>query len=113
MTAKVVKVTSDRSHGAPNWGSLCVKGRFANEFIHSPDRLTTPLIRKNGKLEEADWDEALDYIAEKLKEIKAKYGPDAIGGLSSARVTNEDNYIFQKFMRAAIGTNNVDHCARL
>ena len=90
-----------------------MKGRFANEFIHSPDRLTTPLIRKNGKLEEASWDEALDYIADKLKEIKAKYGPDAIGGLSSARVTNEDNYIFQKFMRAAIGTNNVDHCARL
>jgi formate dehydrogenase major subunit/formate dehydrogenase alpha subunit len=110
---KVVKVTSDRGHGAPNWGSLCVKGRFSNEFIHSPDRLTTPLIRKNGKLEEASWDEALDYIADKLKEIKAKYGPDAIGGLSSARVTNEDNYIFQKFMRAAVGTNNVDHCARL
>jgi predicted molibdopterin-dependent oxidoreductase YjgC len=110
---KVVKVTSDRTHGAPNWGSLCVKGRFANEFIHSPDRLTTPMIRKNGKLEEASWDEALDFIAGKLKEIKAKHGPDAIGGLSSARVTNEDNYIFQKFMRAAIGTNNVDHCARL
>jgi predicted molibdopterin-dependent oxidoreductase YjgC len=110
---KVVKTTSDRSHGAPNWGSLCVKGRFANEFIHSPDRLTTPLIRKNGKLEEATWDEALDFIAGKLKDIKAKHGPDAIGGLSSARVTNEDNYIFQKFMRAAIGTNNVDHCARL
>jgi len=110
---KVVKVTSDRAHGAPNWGSLCVKGRFANEFIHSPDRLTTPLIRKNGKLEEASWDEALDYISEKLTAIKAEHGPDAIGGLSSARVTNEDNYVFQKFMRAAIGTNNVDHCARL
>jgi len=110
---RVVKVTSDRAHGAPNWGSLCVKGRFANEFIHSPDRLTTPLIRKNGKLEEATWDEALGYIAGKLGEIKAAHGPDAIGGLSSARVTNEDNYIFQKFMRATIGTNNVDHCARL
>ena len=110
---KVVKVTSDRGHGAPNWGSLCVKGRFGNDFIHCPDRLTTPLIRKNGELEEASWDEALDFIADKLKEIKEKNGPDAIAGLSSARVTNEDNYLFQKFMRAVIGTNNVDHCARL
>ncbi len=113
FNGKVVKTTSDRSHGAPNRGSLCVKGRFANEFIHSPDRLTSPLIRRNGKLEKASWDEALDYIAEKLNGIKEKHGPDSIGGLSSARITNEENYLFQKFMRAAIGTNNVDHCARL
>jgi predicted molibdopterin-dependent oxidoreductase YjgC len=96
-----------------NEGWLCVKGRYGYSFINSPDRLTTPLIRKEGKFAPATWDEAFAYIAGRLGEIKAKHGPDAIGGLSSARCTNEENYLFQKFMRAAIGTNNVDHCARL
>jgi len=96
-----------------NQGSLCVKGRFGYEFVNSDERLTTPLIKKNGKFEEASWDEALDLVAEKFSTIKSEHGPGAIGGLTSARCSNEENYLFQKFMRAAIGTNNVDHCARL
>ena len=112
---KVVGVTSnrDREYSPVNKGALCVKGRFGWDFIHSPDRLTTPLIRENGELRPASWDEALNYTADKLKAIKEKYGPDALAMFTSARVTNEENYLAQKFMRAAIGTNNVDHCARL
>jgi formate dehydrogenase alpha subunit len=97
----------------PNFGSLCVKGRFAYDFVGSGDRLTTPLIRKNGELREVTWDEALDKIAGELGRIRAESGPDSIGVLTSARVTNEDNYIAMKFARAALQTNNVDHCARL
>ncbi|ABC76957.1 formate dehydrogenase, iron-sulfur subunit [Syntrophus aciditrophicus SB] len=97
----------------PNNGHLCVKGRFGFDFVQSPKRLSKPLIRKNGQLEEASWDEALDLVASRFKEIKEKSGPDALAALSSAKCTNEDNYLMQKFMRAAIGTNNVDHCARL
>jgi predicted molibdopterin-dependent oxidoreductase YjgC len=126
-----------------NEGWLCAKGRFAHGFVHSPERLTKPLIRIAPKKQstvvtpslilpprgggqgwggdptnysslfrEASWEEALDYVAERLKEVKRKYGPDSIGGLASARCTNEENYLFQKCMRAGIGTNNVDHCAR-
>ncbi len=95
-----------------NEGWLCVKGKFGLSFINSPDRLKTPLIRKNGALVEASWEEALSYTAEQFKRIRDTRGPDAIGGLSSARCTNEENYLFQKFFRAAVGTNNVDHCAR-
>ncbi|MDP3048952.1 MAG: formate dehydrogenase subunit alpha [Thermodesulfovibrionales bacterium] len=109
---EIVRVTS-REDSVVNQGLLCVKGRFAYEFVSSPDRLKTPLIRKNGELQPVSWDEALDYAASRLKEIKETYGPDAIAGLSSARCTTGENYLFQKFMRAAIGTNNVDHCARL
>jgi predicted molibdopterin-dependent oxidoreductase YjgC len=96
-----------------NEGWLCVKGRFGNEFITSPDRLKTPLIKKDGKFTEASWEEAISYITTKLKKIVDSHGPDAVAGLSSARCTNEENFLFQKFMRAVIGTNNVDHCARL
>jgi predicted molibdopterin-dependent oxidoreductase YjgC len=90
-----------------------VKGRFGYEFVNSPERLRTPLIRDNGKLRETSWDEAMTYVSTKLREIKEKNGPDSIAGLASARVTCEENYLFQKFIRAAIGTNNIDHCARL
>ena len=96
-----------------NDGWLCVKGKFGFSFLNSPERLATPLLRKDGALVKASWDEALDAIAAKFKSIRSAQGPDAIGGLSSARCTNEENYLFQKFMRAAVGTNNVDHCARL
>jgi predicted molibdopterin-dependent oxidoreductase YjgC len=96
-----------------NEGLLCVKGRFGYRFVSSPDRLKTPLIKKNGEFVEASWEEALGHIAARFSEIKAKHGADALAGLSSARCTNEENYAFQKFMRAAVGTNNVDHCARL
>ena len=97
----------------PNYGSTCVKGRFGHTYITKEDRLTKPLIRRNGTFVEATWDEALDEVAKRLFAIKTVHGPDAIAGLASATCTNEENYLFQKFMRACIGTNNVDHCARL
>ena len=109
---RIVRVRGEQEH-VVNKGSVCVKGRFGLDFVNAPDRLTTPLIRRDGELQEASWDEALDLLAGKLIEIKEKHGPDALAGLSSAKCTNEENYLFQKFMRAVIGTNNVDHCARL
>jgi predicted molibdopterin-dependent oxidoreductase YjgC len=111
---RVVKVTGTEDV-EPNFGSLCVKGRFGYDFINSDKRLTKPLIRKNKdeELQEATWDEALDLVASRFSAIKEEHGPDAIGVLTSARVTNEENYIAQKFARAVIKTNSVDHCARL
>ena len=109
---RVVEVVGVPDVG-PNYGSLCVKGRFGYDFIHDPGRLKKPLIRENGKFREASWDEALNRVAGKLKSIKEEHGADAIGMLSSARITNEENYLAQKFTRAVIGTNNIDHCARL
>lgn len=97
----------------PNDGRLCVKGRFGYEFVGSRDRLTRPLIKKSGRFVEAGWDETLDFIAAKFNAIKQKYGNDALAGYASAKCTNEDNYIFQKFIRTAFGTNNVDYCTRL
>jgi predicted molibdopterin-dependent oxidoreductase YjgC len=108
----VVKVTGVEE-AAPNYGSLCVKGRFGYNFISSPDRLTQPLIKKNGEFQEASWDEALDFVAEKLTALKENHGPESIGLLTSARISNEENYVAQKFARAVLKTNNVDHCARL
>ena len=98
---------------AVNDGLLCVKGKFAYNFINSPDRLKTPLIKKLGKFTEATWDEAYALIKEKIGAVKDSYGADSIGVLSSARITNEENYLTQKLARVAIGTNNIDHCARL
>ncbi|MBP8282372.1 MAG: formate dehydrogenase subunit alpha, partial [Chromatiaceae bacterium] len=98
---------------AVNRGHTCVKGRFAFEFHRHPDRLTTPLIRKDGQLQPATWDEALDYTARHFQEIKDRQGPDALAGISSARCTNEENYLMQKFFRVVIGTNNIDGCARV
>jgi predicted molibdopterin-dependent oxidoreductase YjgC len=109
---RIVKVTGVEDVG-PNYGSLCVKGRFGYEFIHDHERLTQPLIRENGSFREASWDEALNRVADTFKRIKSQHGADAIGVLSSARITNEENYLVQKFTRAVLGTNNVDHCARL
>jgi len=94
-------------------GKLCIKGRNAFEFIQHKDRLTTPLLKRNGRFEPASWDEALDVICQKLSQIKEDSGPDSIGFLSSAKCTNEENYLFMKFARSVISTNNVDHCARL
>jgi len=98
---------------APNYGSLCVKGRFGFDFIHAPERLTDPLIKENGEFRKATWDEALNLVAKKLGNIKEKNGGDSIGVLTSARVSNEENYIANKFTRAVLKTNNIDHCARL
>ncbi len=109
---EIVRVTSPVGV-VPNNGNLCVKGRFGMEFVKSDKRLTTPLIKRNGTFEKATWDEAMTLVAARLNETKSQFGPDSIGGLSSAKCTNEENYVFQKFIRAAVGTNNVDHCARL
>ena len=108
---KVVGV--EPADGKANNGLLCVKGRFAYSFVNHPDRLKTPLIKRNGRFEEATWDEAYNLIVDRINGIKADSGPEAFAGLTSARCTNEENYIFQKLFRAVIGTNNVDHCARL
>ncbi len=104
---------SEAEDAVVNNGYLCVKGRFGVDFVHSDERLTKPLVRKNGELVETDWEEALDKISENLTKIKKEKGPDAIGFLASAKCTNEDNYVLQKFARAVVGTNNIDHCARL
>lgn len=106
---EIVRVRPDKE-GPSNEGHLCVKGRFGIAgFVHSPDRITTPLIKKDGVFHQATWDEALDLVASKFK----TYAPEEIGVVSSARATNEDNYVMQKFARAALRTNNLDHCARL
>jgi predicted molibdopterin-dependent oxidoreductase YjgC len=108
---KILGVTSNET-SAVNGRLLCVKGRFGTDYVHSPERLTSPLVKKDGVFAPATWDEALGLVADRLAAIKADHGPDAIAALSSARCTNEENYLLQKFMRAAVGTNNVDHCAR-
>lgn len=110
---KVVKVTSSHEVPGPNQGNLCVKGRFGYDFIHHPERLTTPLVKENGSFKEASWDEALTLVAERLTAIKVTHGPDSLAVFSSARCTNEENYVVNKFARAVLGTNNIDHCARL
>jgi formate dehydrogenase major subunit len=109
----LMEVTADPK-ALPNYGDLCVKGRFAHAFLSHPDRLTKPLIRKakGDPLEPVSWNEALDFIAGNFRAILADKGPDGFGGLSSARCTTEENYLFQKFFRQQIGTNNIDHCAR-
>lgn len=113
-----------------NQGKLCVKGRFGYDYIHSPDRLTRPLgrsVQVSGDqatpqhltpkhlntLSPTTWDIALGTVAQRLADIRARYGPDSIAILTSAKCTNEENYLLQKFARAVIGTNNIDHCARL
>jgi formate dehydrogenase major subunit len=108
---KIVKVTAVED-AQPNRGMLCVKGRFGYEFIHSPERLTMPLIKENGQFREATWDEALGLVTDRLTAIKREHGPDAIAGVSCARSINEDSYNMQKLFRGVIGTNNIDHCAR-
>jgi len=109
---KVVGVLPD-FHNPVNGGKLCVKGWTAHEFVHHPDRLTKPLIRKNGKLVECSWDEAYDFVVSNLNRIYEQYGPDAIAALASAKCTNEENYLLQKWFRARYRTNSIDHCARL
>lgn len=108
---QVVKVSGVDE--APNYGSLCVKGRFGFDFIGSPERLTDPLIKEDGKFRKATWDEALDRVAQTFKRIRDAHGGDSMGVLTSARITNEENYIAHKFTRAVLKTNNIDHCARL
>ena len=104
------RVISVSTADLDNDTGLCVKGRFGiQEFVHHSERLTTPLIKRNGNFEEATWDEALDLVASRL----ASYKTDELALISSAKCTNEDNYVAQKLGRAVLGTNNIDHCARL
>ena len=111
---RIEKVSTARMGAPPpNHGSLCIKGRFGYDFVAHPDRLTQALIRRGNRLVPVDIDEAVRFVAERLASIKQEHGSDAIAGLSSARCTNEENYLFQKFFRSVIGTNNIDHCARL
>lgn len=98
---------------AANGGHTCLKGRYAFKFYNHPDRLTSPMIKRNGVFEKATWDEAYDHIVYEFNRIKASNGPDAIAGISSARTPNEENYLMQKFIRAVVGTNNIDCCARV
>ena len=106
---KIIEVAPNKANEV-NRGQACVKGRFGiQEFVHHADRLTTPLVKRDGKLVEASWDEALETVARKL----AGYKPNELGIIASAKATNEDNYVIQKLGRAVLGTNNIDHCARL
>lgn len=108
---RVVRVTG-ADGTPPNDGMLCVKGRFGYDFPASPHRLTRPLMKRDGRFEPVSWEEALDYTAVRLHEIRSAHGPDSISGISSSRDDNENSYAAQKFMRAVIGTNNIDNCAR-
>jgi predicted molibdopterin-dependent oxidoreductase YjgC len=109
-TDRIVKITSDPSY-VSNEGNLCVKGRFAFNFVHHPDRLTEPLVREaDGELHPTTWEHALDVAAKGLGEVKERHGPQAIGILSSARLTMEENFLIEKLARTAIGTNSVHSC---
>ena len=112
LDGEIVGVLPDKTHPISQ-GRLCIKGWNAEGFVQHPDRLTTPLIRRDGELQAATWEEALAYVGDKLAAIRDESGPDSVGFFTSAKCTNEENYLFQKFARAVIGTNNVDHCARL
>jgi formate dehydrogenase major subunit len=96
-----------------NQGHTCIKGRYAFKFYDHPERLNSPMIKRNGKFEKVSWDEVYEYIASKLTSFKTEFGSDSIAGISSARCTNEENYLMQKFIRTVIGTNNIDGCARV
>ncbi|MFH0227055.1 formate dehydrogenase subunit alpha [Vibrio furnissii] len=111
--ANRVRYVQGDTRSPVNQGMLCVKGRFGFDFIHSPQRLTQPFIRRHGELQPASWDEAIALVAKRFRHIQQTHGSDALGGFSSAKTTNQDNYLFQKLMRRELGTNNVDHCARL
>jgi predicted molibdopterin-dependent oxidoreductase YjgC len=112
MDGKLVDTLPMKTHPV-NEGKLCIKGWNLHEHVVSDKRLKSPMLKKNGQLQEASWDEAIQTTADKLKTIIQEHGPDSVGVLASAKVTNEENYLVQKFARAVIGTNNVDHCARL
>jgi formate dehydrogenase major subunit len=100
--------------GPSNLGHTCVKGRFAHQYARSAERITSPKIRRDdGSWRDVGWEEAMGFVSERLKDIRAKHGPDAIAAISSSRCTNEENYVLQKLFRAAVGTNNIDNCSRV
>jgi len=115
---KIVKAEPTKAHPV-NDGELCLKGLYGWEYVHSPQRLTKPLMRKkngvfskDGELVEVSFEEAYEFVASRIKKTVEEFGPQSIMGFSSARCTNEDNYVFQKLFRV-LGSNNIDHCARL
>lgn len=108
----VTGVLPARSHPVSQ-GQLCAKGWRAVDFVEHPDRLQTPLIKRNGRFEPAGWDEALDLVATRFAGIVRASGPDSVAFLASAKCSTEENYLLQKLARAVVGTNNIDHCARL
>jgi len=112
LDGKIIGTLPQKDHPI-NEGALCIKGWSAHECIYDEVRLKRPLLKKEGSLKEVSWEEAFEEVAGRLKKIKEENGPESIAGLTSARCTNEENYVFQKWVRAVIGTNNVDHCARL
>jgi predicted molibdopterin-dependent oxidoreductase YjgC len=112
LDGKLVGVLPSKEHPVSQ-GRLCIKGWNASAFVEHGERLASPLVRRGGQLEPASWDEALELVTGRLSAIRAECGPDALGFLASAKCTNEENYLLQKLARVAIGTNNVDHCARL
>jgi predicted molibdopterin-dependent oxidoreductase YjgC len=111
---QILRVTG-RYDNQVNYGNLCVKGRFGFDFVHAPDRLRAPLIRgsRQAAFRPTSWEEALGAVAERLQQTARQHGPDSVAVLTSAKCSNEENYLAQKLARAVIGTNNVDHCARL
>lgn len=112
MNGRINGVLPLKSHPV-NEGRLCIKGWNAHAFVHHPLRLKAPLVRTLGRLHKVSWERALRLTADRLLEIKERHGPEAIGVLVSAKMTNEENYLAQKLARAVLGTNNIDHCARL
>jgi predicted molibdopterin-dependent oxidoreductase YjgC len=112
LDGEIVGVLPHKEHPISR-GSLCIKGWNVASFATHPDRVLTPLIRRGEDFEEATWDEALTLIADKLTSTRDQSGPDSIAFLASAKCTNEENYLLQKFARAVVKTNNIDHCARL
>jgi predicted molibdopterin-dependent oxidoreductase YjgC len=112
MDGEVTGVLPARSHPVSQ-GQLCAKGWRATDFVAHPDRLKTPLIKENGAFRPATWDEALDLVARRLSAAVRETGPDSTAYLASAKCSNEENYLLQKLARGVVGTNNVDHCARL
>ena len=112
MDGEIIDVVPCKTHPISE-GQLCVLGRNASRFVKHQDRLTRPLVRKGDTFVEVSWPEAYQAVADGLSTIKKDHGPDALGVLSSAKCTNEENYSIMKFARGVLGTNNLDHCARL
>jgi len=112
MDGKLIGTMPLKTHPV-NEGKLCIKGWNLHEHINSGNRLKHPLVRMNGHFRPATWEKSIEFASNRLNEVIEEYGPDSVGVLVSAKITNEENYLAQKFARACIGTNNVDHCARL
>jgi predicted molibdopterin-dependent oxidoreductase YjgC len=112
VDGKLKKTLPLKTHPV-NEGKLCIKGWNLHEYINSFMRVKSPLMKLDGRFQKVTWDRAIEFTTQKFKKIIQEHGPDSVGVLVSAKITNEENYLAQKFARAAIGTNNVDHCARL